>query len=87
MALDLIDLLSSESAITVEDFGVHGSIALNMHTPKSDIDFVVYGAQNLRKLEKTVGMLVEAGTLNYVFNNRLDAARRYKGRYLASDSC
>jgi len=82
MALDLIDLLSSESAITVEDFGVHGSIALNMHTPKSDIDFVVYGAQNFRELEKTVDKLVKAGTLNYVFNNRLDAARRYKGRYL-----
>lgn len=82
MALDLIDLLCSKSAITVEDFGVHGSIALNMHTPKSDIDFVVYGAQNFRELEKTVDKLVEAGTLNYVFNNRLDAARRYKGRYL-----
>ncbi|MGC9345678.1 MAG: nucleotidyltransferase domain-containing protein [Candidatus Bathyarchaeales archaeon] len=82
MTIDFINLLSSESAITIEDFGVHGSIALNMHTPNSDIDIVVYGAQNFRRLEKTICRLVEAGTLNYVFTNRLDVARRYKGRYL-----
>jgi len=80
--LDLIELLSSESSVTPEDFGVHGSIALNMHTVGSDIDFAVYGAQNFRKLEKTIAKLVEEGTLNYVVNNRLDAARLYKGRYL-----
>jgi predicted nucleotidyltransferase len=82
MTIDFINLLSSESCIALEDFGVHGSVALNMHTLKSDIDIVVYGAQNFRRLEKTVGRLVETGTLSYVFNNRLDAARRYKGRYL-----
>lgn len=82
MTLDLIDLLSSESGISVDDFGVHGSIALNMHTPRSDMDIVVYGAQNFRRLEKTIDELVKTGTLGYVFNNRLDVARRYKGRYL-----
>ncbi|MCW3994254.1 MAG: hypothetical protein NWE85_06815, partial [Candidatus Bathyarchaeota archaeon] len=50
--------------------------------PKSDIDLAVYGAQNFRKLEKTIDKLVDEGTLNYVVNNRLDAARLYKGRYL-----
>jgi predicted nucleotidyltransferase len=81
MAVDFIVLLSSESGIAMEDFGVHGSIALNMHTPKSDIDIVVYGSQNFRKLEKTISKLAEAETLSYLFNNRLDAARRYKGQY------
>jgi predicted nucleotidyltransferase len=82
ITLNLVDLLSSESNITVEDFGVHGSIALDMHTPQSDIDLVVYGAHNFRKLEKAIDKLVKAGTLSYVFTNRLDAARRCKGRYL-----
>jgi len=81
MTLDFVNLLSSESGIAIEDFGVHGSIALRIHTRKSDIDIVVYGSQNFRKLEKTIDKLVEAGTLGYVFNNRLDAARRHKGRY------
>jgi len=81
MTLDFISLLSSESSIGMEDFGVHGSVALGMHTSKSDIDIVVYGSRNFRRLEAAIGKLVEAGTLSYVFNNRLDAARRFKGRY------
>ncbi|MDQ7032754.1 MAG: nucleotidyltransferase domain-containing protein [Desulfonauticus sp.] len=76
-----MELLSKESKIPIEDFGIHGSIALNMHTEKSDIDLVIYGSQNFRKLEKTINKLVETKTLSYVFNNRLDAARRFKGRY------
>jgi hypothetical protein len=80
--LGFISMLSNESGIAVKDFGVHGSIALNMHTAKSDIDIVVYGSSNFRRLENAVGRLVEAGRLSYVFSNRLDAARRFKGRYL-----
>jgi len=80
-ALDLIEMLSRESQISFNDFGIHGSIALNMHTPKSDIDLVVYGEQNFRKLEKTISKLSERQTLTYVWKNRLDAARRYKAKY------
>lgn len=82
MTLDFIDLLSDESGIALEDFGVHGSVALNMHSSKSDIDIVVYGAQNFRKLEATIQRLVDVKTLSYLLNNRVDAARRFKGRYL-----
>lgn len=82
MTLDFIDLVSIESHVAIEDFGVHGSVALNMHTFKSDIDIVVYGSQNFRKLEKTIDKLVDAGKLSYVLKNRIDAARMYKGRYL-----
>jgi predicted nucleotidyltransferase len=81
LALKLIKLLSSESQIDTEDFGIHGSIALNMHTQKSDIDLVVYGAQNFRKLEATITELVEAGALAYMSKNRIDAARHYRGKY------
>jgi hypothetical protein len=82
VTLDFINLLSDESGIPIEDFGVHGSVALGMHTPKSDIDIVVYGSRNFRMLEMTINKLVGAGTLSYVFNNRLDAARKFKGRSL-----
>ena len=81
MTLDLVDLLSTESGIRLEDFGLHGSIALNMQTLKSDIDLVVYGAQNFRRLETTINKLVDARALSYKFSNRLDVTRRYKGRY------
>lgn len=80
--LDLIDLFSTESSIDKSDFGVHGSVALNMHTQKSDIDLVVYGAENFRTLEETIRKLVEEGRLTYKFSNRLDALRKQKGKYL-----
>lgn len=82
MTLNLVDLFSKESKIGIQDFGVHGSVALNMHKANSDIDLVVYGARNFRRLERTIKRLVDVGTLSYKFNNRLDAARKYKGKYL-----
>ena len=82
MTLDLVNLFSGESKISMQDFGVHGSVALNMHKANSDIDLVVYGAQNFRRLERTIKRLVDVGTLSYKFSNRLDAARKYKGKYL-----
>jgi predicted nucleotidyltransferase len=82
MALDLIQLISDESGVSLEDFGVHGSIALNMHAPESDIDFVVYGSANFRKVEETIAQLVNAGKLSYIASNRLDAARKFQGRYM-----
>jgi predicted nucleotidyltransferase len=81
MALEFTDLLSKESDIAKEDFGIHGSVALSMHSNESDIDIVVYGALNFRVLEETIDNLVKKGTLSYRFNNRLDAARRFKGIY------
>lgn len=78
--LEFIHLLAGESDIHVGDFGVHGSVALGMHTQKSDIDVVVYGSRNFRRLESAVSRLVKDGTLSYVCGNRLDAARHFKGR-------
>ncbi len=81
LALDLLRLLSAESRLSLRDFGIHGSIALNMHSPVSDIDLVIYGSQNFRTLEKAIATLVDSGKLSYVFGNRLEAARRFQGRY------
>jgi predicted nucleotidyltransferase len=80
-ALEFIDLLSRASEISRSEFGIHGSIGLNMHTSKSDIDLVVYGGKNFRTLEKTITKLVEKGNLTYKIKNRLDAVRLYKLTY------
>jgi hypothetical protein len=73
LALRTISLLSAESGVPLEDFGLHGSIALNMHSAESDIDLVVYGAENFRRLEATVNRLFKEG--------ELDAARKNRGEY------
>jgi len=81
LALELVSLLSTEFKVPLEDFGIHGSIALNMHTAKSDIDLVVYGSRNFRSLEKAIDKLVEEGTLKHIFTKKLDRARKHRGRY------
>ncbi|MCL2135203.1 MAG: hypothetical protein FWH37_06580 [Candidatus Bathyarchaeota archaeon] len=80
-ALDLINLISKESNVPLSDMGLHGSLALNMHALHSDIDFVVYGTDNFRRVETTIEKLVSTNQLTYIIGNRLDAARKFQGRY------
>lgn len=80
-AVELVSLLSSESQVPVQDFGIHGSVGLNMHSIYSDIDLVVYGSLNYRKLERAVDRLVEGSRLKYVFTKKIDRARKHRGRY------
>jgi predicted nucleotidyltransferase len=80
-AVELISLLSRESHVLLRDYGIHGSVGLNMHSQYSDIDLVVYGSQNFRKLEKTIDKLFREGRLRYVFTKKIDSARKHRGRY------
>jgi predicted nucleotidyltransferase len=82
MALDIINLISKESTVPLCDLGLHGSIALQMHSQESDIDFVVYGTENFRLVEEAVARLVNEAKLSYIVGNRIEAARKFQGRYL-----
>jgi predicted nucleotidyltransferase len=79
LALELILMLSSEANVDFNFFGIHGSIALGMHSNLSDIDIVIYGAENFRKVERAIEKLVGSGELKYVFTNKLDEIKRHKG--------
>jgi len=81
LTLELVSLLSKTSDVPLEDLGVHGSIALGIDTDQSDVDLVVYGAQNFRKLEVGVNKLADDGVIDYIFNNRLDMARKHRGQF------
>ncbi len=81
LAVELVELLSAETGVPLGDFGIHGSLALGMHTAESDIDLAVYGAENFRLLEATVNKLVDEGLLSYVSTRKLDRFRRHRGRY------
>ncbi len=80
-ALELLDVISKQSGVGLGEFGIHGSIALNMHSQESDIDFVVYGCENFRAVEQAIAELVNLGKLSYISGNRLEAARRFQGRF------
>ncbi len=81
LAIELINMLGKESEVSISHFGMHGSIALNMHSEESDIDFVVYGSGNFRVVEETIDHLANAGVMRYIFGNKLDRARKFKGKY------
>lgn len=79
--LQLIEFIANESGLPLTAFGVHGSVALGMHSAESDIDFVVYGSRNFRSVESSIKNLVDEDLLKYQFANRLDAVRKFKGKY------
>ncbi|MGD9131486.1 MAG: nucleotidyltransferase domain-containing protein [Candidatus Bathyarchaeota archaeon] len=79
--VELVSLLSKESQVPIQDFGIHGSVGLNMHSEYSDIDLVVYGSQNFKKLEAAVNRLADEGVFSYVCTKKIDHARKHRGRY------
>lgn len=79
--VELVSLLSEKSKVSIRDFGIHGSVGLNMHSKYSDIDLVVYGAENFKKLETAVNQLVDEGTFTCVCTKKIDHARKHRGRY------
>jgi len=80
-AVELVSLLSTESEVSIQDFGIHGSVGLNMHSEYSDIDLVVYGSQNFKKLETVVNKLADEGVFSHVFTKKIDHQRKHRGRY------
>jgi len=81
LAVTLIKLLSEVSSVPLEDFGIHGSIAMGMHSQFSDIDVAVYGANNFLQVKGGVEELAQHGLVQYLFEDRADEFRRNKGRF------
>jgi predicted nucleotidyltransferase len=79
--IELVNLLSTKSNVPYRDFGIHGSVGLDMHNEYSDIDLVVYGAQNFKILESAVNKLVREGVFSHVFTKKIDHFRKHRGRY------
>jgi len=53
-ALNLALIISDESGVPLEYFGVTGSILLDIHQPFSDIDLTVYGVENSMRVKETL---------------------------------
>jgi predicted nucleotidyltransferase len=55
---DLFTRVSSQSGLTEKDFGVFGSLLLGFYHPNfSDLDFIVYGKENMDRLCEALGTL------------------------------
>jgi predicted nucleotidyltransferase len=79
--VELVNLLSKKSNVPIQDFGIHGSVGLNMHSQYSDIDLVVYGSSNFKKLESAINELGNEGVITYVCTKKIDYTRKHRCRY------
>ncbi|MCW4033906.1 MAG: hypothetical protein NWF03_00925, partial [Candidatus Bathyarchaeota archaeon] len=51
------------------------------HSEYSDIDLVVYGSENHKKLERVVNQLADDEVVSHVCTKKIDYARLHRGRY------
>ncbi|MQY83392.1 hypothetical protein GH157_06860 [archaeon] len=84
-ALSLIQKLSEISGVSMDFFGVHGSISLGTSREESDIDLSVYGASNFRLVKRGLLEAEEAGLLNLKRGDRAERRRLNSGVYSGRD--
>jgi len=58
-ALSFIELLKRSAGISWRSLGISGSILVGLHTSTSDIDPIVYGSKNCRKLYRALKDLLD----------------------------
>src|SRR4029079_17940508 len=59
---DLARFLAGATGVPLDAFGVSGSILLGLHNPAfSDIDLLIYGADNARRLRAVIDDLAPEG--------------------------
>jgi len=58
-ALELVSLLRSSANIPWNAIGISGSIMVNLHTVSSDIDLIVYGSRNCRRVYSAIKGLLK----------------------------
>jgi len=59
LALQLAKLLKETAKIPWDAIGISGSIMVGLHTPSSDIDPIVYGSENCRKVHSALRNLLK----------------------------
>ena len=67
-ALNFAEVLKKNSEIPWNTLGISGSLLVGLHTPKSDIDIIVYGSQNCHRVYDSLKTLV---------NNRSNQVKSY----------
>jgi predicted nucleotidyltransferase len=76
---DALRLLTKQSGLAMEDFGVFGSILHGFYHPRfSDLDFTVYGRKNVAQLRETLQHLYSDKTS--LFKNEFETDESIKGK-------
>lgn len=71
-ALGFASLLIEETGIEWKCLGISGSLLIGLHTPRSDLDLVVYGSENSWAVHRALQRLQAAGSpVEYLGENEL----------------
>ncbi len=62
-ALDLALMVARESDVSIENLGISGSLLVNLHREDSDIDLIIYGTKESKKIADTLNKLFSKGIL------------------------
>jgi len=58
-ALELLELLKGYANVPWNKMGISGSLLVKLHTPNSDIDPIIYGGENCRRVYKALKTLTQ----------------------------
>jgi len=58
-AVEFADLLAERAGMPEESMGVSGSILVGLHTPRSDVDIVVYGSEHCHAVHRVLMELID----------------------------
>jgi predicted nucleotidyltransferase len=84
-AINLLRKISDASSVSLEFFGVHGSISLRTSRLGSDIDLAVYGSANYRNAKEALLTLEGTGLLRLKRGDRIDGKRLNRGIFQGKD--
>jgi predicted nucleotidyltransferase len=82
---NLIAAMHDCAQIPIADIGIFGSYLVDLNTPESDIDVVVYGIDNVKKLRSNFEKIINKPKLGRLDDeNLLDAAKWHSNNYKVS---
>jgi len=79
-AVDIADILAKKAGVPAAKIGVSGSLLVDLHTPKSDIDLVLYGSEVARKCYSKLRALIGRRLEGFNRYERADLHRLYVQR-------
>ena len=79
-AVDMAGILAKEAGVPAAEIGVSGSLLVDLHTTKSDIDLVLYGSQVARKCYSKLQVLLSRRSEGFNRYERADLQRLYVQR-------
>lgn len=62
-AIEFADLLAGRAKVPERSIGISGSILVDLHTPRSDVDIVVYGSERCRAVHGALRELLDESPL------------------------